>query len=184
MASQCATRSRCAAARRRASSPSRSIPRSARCGCSCTPRHPAVSARAHHHGAWLYRPWPLRGLRTKAQVPVVTDLDPLDERRGRATVRAQHRTARRLAGGDGRARVADFARDLPRGQGGPAIDPAITFFAGKHRSILQMSDTTLDRAAAFTDAVPGWLMWPLALLFFVGTPLAAAALLLVSARRS
>ena len=46
-----------------------------------------------------------------------------------------------------------------------------------------MAGTPLDRAADFTDAVPRWLMWPLTLLFIVGMPLGAAAVLLLSARR-
>jgi hypothetical protein len=63
-------------------------------------------------------------------------------------------------------------------------DPAITFLTGEQRSVLQRAGTVLDRAAAFTGVVPGWLMWPLALLFFAGLPLAVAAALLLSGRRS
>jgi hypothetical protein len=64
------------------------------------------------------------------------------------------------------------------------IDPAITFLTGEQRSVLQRAGTVLDRAAAFTGVVPGWLMWPLALLFFAGLPLAVAAALLLAGRRS
>ena len=70
------------------------------------------------------------------------------------------------------------------GKASPGVDPAITFLSGKQRSIVQQAGTILDRAAAFTGAIPGWLMWPLALLFLLGLPLGAASVLLLSARRS
>jgi hypothetical protein len=57
------------------------------------------------------------------------------------------------------------------------IDPAITFLSGGHRSILQRTSTIFDRAAGFTGVVPAALMWPLALLVFLGIPLGAVAVL-------
>jgi hypothetical protein len=63
------------------------------------------------------------------------------------------------------------------------IDPAITFFAGERRSILQRLGTILDRSAGFTGVLPAWLVWPLALVFFVGLPVGAAAALLLADRR-
>ena len=71
-----------------------------------------------------------------------------------------------------------YVGDKPPGE----VDPAITFLSGKQRSLAQQAGTILDRAALFTGAVPGWLMWPLALLFALGLPLGAAWALLVSAR--
>jgi hypothetical protein len=69
------------------------------------------------------------------------------------------------------------------GKSAGETDPAITFLTGEQRSVLARSGTVLDRAAAFTDVVPGWLMWPLALLFLAGLPLGVAAALLLSDRR-
>ena len=62
------------------------------------------------------------------------------------------------------------------------VDPAITFLSGKQRSLVQQAGTILDRAALFTGGIPGWLMWPLALLFSLGLPLGVAWALLLSAR--
>lgn len=71
-----------------------------------------------------------------------------------------------------------YVGDKPPGE----VDPAITFLSGKQRSLAQQAGTILDRAALFTGAIPGWLMWPLALLFALGLPLGAAWALLLSAR--
>ena len=121
---------------------------------------------------------------TKAQVPVVATLDraPTSAADGQLCVRNA-----------GRRAVSMVGTSEPESQTAPVttvagkeianIDPAVAFLAGEHRSILQMAGTPLDRAADFTDAVPRWLMWPLTLLFIVGMPLGAAAVLLLSARR-
>jgi hypothetical protein len=50
-------------------------------------------------------------------------------------------------------------------------DPAVTFFSGRSHSIAQQAGTIADRAAGFTGALPSWLVWLLAILFFVGVPL-------------
>jgi hypothetical protein len=71
-----------------------------------------------------------------------------------------------------------YVGDKPPGQ----VDPAITFLAGKQRTLVQQAGTIFDRAAEFTGAVPGWLMWPLALLFMFGLPVGAAWALLISSR--
>jgi hypothetical protein len=71
-----------------------------------------------------------------------------------------------------------YVGDKPPGE----IDPAITFLSGEHRSIAQQAGTILDRAASFSGVVPGWLMWPLALLFVLGVPFGAVWALLLSAR--
>jgi hypothetical protein len=73
-----------------------------------------------------------------------------------------------------------YVGDKPPGE----VDPAITFLSGKQRSLAQQAGTILDRAAAFTGALPGWLVWPLALLFLLGLPVGAAWALLLSARNS
>jgi hypothetical protein len=64
------------------------------------------------------------------------------------------------------------------------IDPAITFLSGEHRSTLQRASTIFDRAAGFTGVVPAVLMWPLALLVFLGIPLGAVAALYLAPRRN
>jgi hypothetical protein len=66
----------------------------------------------------------------------------------------------------------------------PDIDPAITFFTGERGSTLSQLGTVFERAAGFTGVIPSWLMWPLVLVFFLGVPLATAAALLLSARRT
>ena len=71
-----------------------------------------------------------------------------------------------------------YVGDKPPGE----VDPAITFLSGKQRSLAQQAGTILLRAGLFTGAIPGWLMWPLALLFLLGLPLGAAWALLLSAR--
>jgi hypothetical protein len=71
-----------------------------------------------------------------------------------------------------------YVGDKPPGE----VDPAITFFSGEERSLMQRAGTILDRAALFTGVVPGWLMWPLALLFLLALPLGAAWALLLSSR--
>jgi hypothetical protein len=71
-----------------------------------------------------------------------------------------------------------YVGDKPPGE----VDPAITFLTGKRRSLAQQAGTILDRAALLTGAIPGWLMWPLALLFLLGLPIGAACALLLSAR--
>jgi hypothetical protein len=62
------------------------------------------------------------------------------------------------------------------------IDPAITFLTGDRTSLVQRLGRILDRAAGFTGALPGWLLWPLALLFFLGLPIGAGAALLLADR--
>ena len=71
-----------------------------------------------------------------------------------------------------------YVGDKPPGE----VDPAITFLSGEQRSLVQQAGTILDRAALFTGVIPGWLMWPLALLFSLGLPVGAAWALLLSAR--
>jgi hypothetical protein len=62
----------------------------------------------------------------------------------------------------------------------PDIDPALTFLTGERRDILSEAGTVIDRATGFTDVVPAWLLWPLAILFFAGIPAGAAAVFLLS----
>jgi hypothetical protein len=64
------------------------------------------------------------------------------------------------------------------------IDPAITFLTGERTSLAQRTGRMLDRAAGFTGALPGWLLWPLALLFVLGLPIGAAAALVLADRRA
>jgi hypothetical protein len=71
-----------------------------------------------------------------------------------------------------------YVGDKPPGE----VDPAITFLAGKQRSVAQQAGLILDRAAQFTGVIPGWLMWPLALLFGLGLPVGVAAALLLAGR--
>jgi hypothetical protein len=71
-----------------------------------------------------------------------------------------------------------YVGDKPPGQ----IDPAVTFLAGKQRSVAQQAGLIFDRAGQFTGVIPGWLMWPLALLFVLALPVGAAAALLLAAR--
>jgi hypothetical protein len=71
-----------------------------------------------------------------------------------------------------------YVGDQPPGE----VDPAITFLSGERRSLVQQAGTIIDRAALFTGAIPGWLMWPLALLFVLGLPVGAAWALLLSSR--
>lgn len=95
-----------------------------------------------------------------------------------------HNTGRRAIGlvGTGEAESVTlpvtYVGDKPPGE----VDPAITFLSGKQRSLLQQAGTIIDRAALFTGAIPGWLMWPLALLFVLGLPVGAAWALLLSSR--
>jgi hypothetical protein len=57
----------------------------------------------------------------------------------------------------------------------PEIDPAITFLGGRPASMISRAGTILGRASDFTGGfVPLWLLWPLALLFVLGAPLALA----------
>jgi hypothetical protein len=62
------------------------------------------------------------------------------------------------------------------------IDPAITFFTGERTSLVQRLGRVMDRAGDFTGVLPGWLLWPLGLLFFLGLPIGAAAALLLADR--
>jgi len=62
------------------------------------------------------------------------------------------------------------------------IDPAITLYSGEDRSLLQQAGTILDRAAGFTGVVPGWMMWPLALLLVAVLPLGTATALWFATR--
>lgn len=71
-----------------------------------------------------------------------------------------------------------YVGDKPPGE----VDPAITFLSGTQRSLVQQAGTILHRAGLFTGAIPGWLMWPLAVLFTLGLPMGAAWALLLSAR--
>ena len=64
------------------------------------------------------------------------------------------------------------------------VDPAITFTTGEEKSVVERRATIFDHAAAFTDVIPAWLMWPLALLFVLGLPLGLAWALLLSARNT
>jgi hypothetical protein len=64
------------------------------------------------------------------------------------------------------------------------MDPALTFLTGKQQSITSEAGTIVDRASGFTDALPAWLLWPLAVLFVLGLPLGAAAIFVLPARRS
>jgi hypothetical protein len=95
-----------------------------------------------------------------------------------------HNTGRRAIGLVGTSEPesvtlpATYVGHKPPGE----VDPAITFFSGKKRSLVQQAGTILDRGAVFTGAVPGWLMWPLALLFVLGLPLGAAWALLLCSR--
>jgi hypothetical protein len=95
-----------------------------------------------------------------------------------------HNTGRRAIGLVGTSEAESvtvpvtYVGDKPPGE----IDPALTFLAGKQRSLAQQAGTILHRAGLFTGALPGWLMWPLALLFVLGLPVGAAWALLVSAR--
>jgi hypothetical protein len=62
------------------------------------------------------------------------------------------------------------------------VDPAITFLSGERRSLVQQAGTIFNRAARFTGVIPGWLMWPLVLLFLTALPLGAATALLLADR--
>jgi hypothetical protein len=64
------------------------------------------------------------------------------------------------------------------------VDPAVTFLTGERRDILSEAGTVMDRIAGFTGVVPAWLLWPLTILFVLGVPVAAAAALVLSARRT
>jgi len=148
-------------------------------GTRASPLELTVSGRGYTgHGRF-------EGYATKSQVPVVASLDraPTSAEDGQLCVRNAGRRAVSLVGtSEPESQTAPVT--YIAGKPVANIDPAIAFLAGENRSILQQSGTTLDRAAAFTDAVPGWLMWPLTLLFFFGLPLGAAGVLMVSARRS
>jgi hypothetical protein len=124
------------------------------------------------------------GYPTKTQVPAFATLDraPPSAADGQLCMRNTGRRAVSLVG-TSEPESQTVPVTYVDGKPVPTIDPAIAFLAGENRSILQRSGTTLDRAADFTDAVPDWLMWPLALLFFLGMPLGAASVLLLSARR-
>ena len=62
-----------------------------------------------------------------------------------------------------------------------AVDPAITFLGGPPRSMISYAGTILGRASDLTGGfVPLWLLWPLALAFVVGAPLALAWALFIS----
>ena len=101
----------------------------------------------------------------------------------RAIVRARHRPPGHRSRRNGRARVRHAAGDLRwrqapwRGRPGhhvPRRQAAIARAAGGH---------DLSTAPPCSPArIPGWLMWPLALLFVLGLPLGAAWALLLSAR--
>jgi hypothetical protein len=55
------------------------------------------------------------------------------------------------------------------------VDPAITFLGGPPRSMISYAGTILGRASDLTGGfVPLWLLWPLALVFVLGAPLALA----------
>jgi hypothetical protein len=55
------------------------------------------------------------------------------------------------------------------------VDPALTFLGGPPQSMISRAGTILGRASDFTGGfVPLWLLWPLALLFVLGAPLALA----------
>ena len=55
------------------------------------------------------------------------------------------------------------------------VDPAITFLGGPPQSMISRAGTILGRASDFTGGfVPLWLLWPLALVFVLGAPLALA----------
>jgi hypothetical protein len=87
----------------------------------------------------------------------------------------------------GRHSVGLVGTDEPNSLGLPAtrvdgepigeLDPAVTFLSGDQQSMLQRASTILDRAAGFTGVVPGAVMWPLALLVFLGIPIAVVAAL-------
>lgn len=64
------------------------------------------------------------------------------------------------------------------------VDPALTFLTGKRQNILSEASTVMGRIAGFTGVIPMWLLWPLALLFFFGIPIGAAAVILLSDRRA
>jgi hypothetical protein len=70
--------------------------------------------------------------------------------------------------------------------GAPAsdVDPAVTFLTGERRDIISEAGTVIDRIAGFTGVVPAWLLWPLAVVFILGVPAAAAAALFLSVRRT
>jgi hypothetical protein len=55
------------------------------------------------------------------------------------------------------------------------VDPAITFLGGPPQSMISRAGTILGRASDFTGGfVPLWLLWPLALVFVLGSPFALA----------
>jgi hypothetical protein len=62
-----------------------------------------------------------------------------------------------------------------------AVDPAITFLGGPPRSMISYAGAILGRASDLTGGfVPLWLLWPLALVFVLGAPLALAWALFIS----
>jgi hypothetical protein len=95
-----------------------------------------------------------------------------------------HNTGRRAIGLVGTAESESLTLPMTYvGHKPPSeVDPAITFLSGEHRSLVDQSGTIFDRAAGFTGVIPGWLMWPLALLFLLALPLGAAWALLLSSR--
>jgi hypothetical protein len=95
----------------------------------------------------------------------------------------------------GRRAVGLVGTDEPISQSLPAtaidgkpaglVDPAITFLDGPPASILGRAGTILGRASDFTGGVvPLWLLWPLTVIFVLGTPVAVAYALYAEARRS
>jgi hypothetical protein len=117
------------------------------------------------------------------QTPVGARLDraPLTPQRGELCVRNTGRRTVSLVGTNEPALLSLPVTYLGRA---PVVDvdPAITFTTGQERSIVERRTTVLDHAAAFTGVIPGWLMWPLALLFVLGVPIGVAWALLLSAR--